>query len=63
EMPGSNPRRLEVLTQAWKAEVAAAGPTVWALTNALTRNADSLIMPRRLRVRFSIRLHRRGNTA
>ncbi|MGH7405450.1 MAG: DUF932 domain-containing protein, partial [Candidatus Methylomirabilales bacterium] len=44
-MPGSNPRRLEVLTQAWKAEVAAAGPTVWALYNALTRNADSLIMP------------------
>jgi len=36
-MPGSNPRRLEVLTEAWEAEVVAAGSTVWALYNALTR--------------------------
>jgi hypothetical protein len=36
-MPGSNPKRLEMLQKAWATEVASAGPTVWALYNALAR--------------------------
>ncbi|MGH6802177.1 MAG: DUF932 domain-containing protein, partial [Methyloceanibacter sp.] len=45
-MPEINPKRLAYLSEAWETEAALAGTTVWALYNALTRNADSLIMPR-----------------
>jgi hypothetical protein len=36
-MPEANPRRLAHLEEAWQAEASVAGPTVWALYNALTR--------------------------
>lgn len=58
-MPGSNPRRLEVLAQAWAAEVAAAGPTVWALYNSLTRwSTHAAVRPSSLENRAAIVLER-----